>query len=131
MINEQLMQNYSKLRIIVKNLFEVEDSLLSTNIFSIFKRKDYDSYRSNILVLTKNLEFLELEIKNEDNSSALIELIDAIKFYINSLSRINDGLEKKSLAQPYSHTEYKRDLKSIDEAREFCAKAQEKIFLHN
>lgn len=129
MINEQLMQNYSKLRIIVKNLFEVEDSLLSTNIFSIFKRKDYDSYRSNILVLTKNLEFLELEIKNEDNSSALIELIDAIKIYINSLSRINDGLEKKSLAQPYSHKEYTSDLKSIHEAQELCAKAQEKIFL--
>ena len=130
-MNEKLMQNYSKLQIIVKNIFDVEDSLLSTNIFSIFKRKNYDSYGQNLVACLKHLEFLELEIKNEDKNSTLIELISAIKFYIDSLQKINNGLQKKSLAQTYSHSEYTRDLKSVDEARELCAKTQEKIFLRS
>ena len=114
---------------------EVEGELLSANIFSLFKKKDFGKYNSMFDALQIELTRIKLRMDsdfpnvNEDKLISLKSFADALFNYIQILKRISYGLSLKATRSgEYAHTTYTQELRSLDSARNIIADRQDAIF---
>jgi len=126
---------FSQINNVAHEVIKVEDELLSENIFSLFKKKDYEKY--NALFDTAQIELTRIKLRmdsdfpnvNEDKLILLKSFADALFNYIQILKRINYGLSLKATRRgEYTYRTYKKDLQSLDSARNIIADRQDAIF---
>ena len=116
------MEIYSDLQSIAKILFEVENIIIGTNIFNIFKKKNYDDYEARLRDCLIELQQYE-SIKGPPDSdidklNSLCELAVAMAKYNISLIAICVNLSLKSKGKEYARSIYLKDLREIDSDRE-------------
>ena len=99
------------------------------------KKKDYEKY--NALFDTAQIELTRIKLRmdsdfpnvNEDKLILLKSFADALFNYIQILKRINYGLSLKATRRgEYTYRTYKKDLQSLDSARNIIADRQDAIF---
>ena len=126
---------FSQINNVAHEVIKVEDELLSENIFSLFKKKDFGKYNSMFDALQIELTRIKLRMDsdfpnvNEDKLISLKSFADALFNYIQILKGINHGLSLKATRSgEYAHTTYTQELQSLDSARNIIADRQDAIF---
>ena len=127
------MAIYFDLQDIAKILFEVEKLMFDTNIFNIFKKKNYDDYEvrlKNCLIELQKYDVIEGPTNaNIDKLNSLCELAIAMATYNISLMAICMNLSLKSKGGEYTRALYLKDLREVDAGREILALKQETALL--
>ena len=125
---------FSQINNVAHEVIKVEDELLSENIFSLFKKKDYEKYNALFdaaqIELTKIKLTMGIDFPNvdEDKLTSLNSFADALFNYIQILKLINYGLSLKATRSgEYAYRTYKKDLQSLDSARNIIADRQDAI----
>ena len=116
------MEIYSDLQSIAKILFEIENIIIGTNIFNIFKKKKYENYEVRLRDCLVELQQYE-SINGPPNAdidklNSLCELAVAMAKYNISLIAICVNLSLKSKGEEYARSIYLKDLREIDSDRE-------------
>ena len=126
---------FSQINNVAHAAIKVEDELLSANIFSLFKKKDYGKYNAlfdaaqNELTRIKLMMGIDFPNVDEDKLISLKSFADALFNYIQILKGINHGLSLKATRSgEYAHTTYTQELQSLDSARNIIADRQDAIF---
>ena len=127
------LEIYSDLQSIAKILFEIENTIIGTNIFNIFKKKNYDDCEvrlKNCLVELQKYDVIEGPTNaNIDKLNSLCELAVAMATYNISLIAICMNLSLKSKGGEYIRASYLKDLREVDSGREILALKQEGALL--
>jgi hypothetical protein len=127
------LEIYSDLQSVAKILFEIENTIIGTNIFNIFKKKNYDDCEirlKNCLVELQKYDVIEGPANaNIDKLNSLCELAIAMATYNISLIAICMNLSLKSKGGEYTRALYLKDLREVDAGREILALKQETALL--
>ena len=127
------MEIYFDLQNIAKILFEIENLMIDTNIFNIFKKKNYDDCEvrlKNCLVELQKYDVIEGPTNaNIDKLNSLCELAVAMATYNISLIAICMNLSLKSKGGEYIRASYLKDLREVDSGREILSLKQESALL--
>ena len=127
------MEIYFDLQNITKILFEIENLMIDTNIFNIFKKKNYDDCEVRLkdcLVELQKYDVIEGPTNaNIDKLNSLCELAVAMAAYNISLIAICMNLSLKSKGGEYIRALYLKDLREVDEGRKILALKQETALL--
>ena len=119
---------FSQINNVAHEVIKVEDELLSENIFSLFKKKDYGKY--NTLLDTAQIELTRIKLMmgidfpnvDEDKLTSWKSVAEAQFKYIQILKGINHGLSLKATRSgEYAHKKYREDLQALDSARNIIA----------
>ena len=119
---------FSQINNVAHAAIKVEDELLSANIFSLFKKKDYGKYNAlfdaaqNELTRIKLMMGIDFPNVDEDKLTSWKSVAEAQFKYIQILKGINHGLSLKATRSgEYAHKKYREDLQALDSARNIIA----------
>ena len=122
---------YAELEDITKILFDTEDLIVHTSIFSIFKKKKFDDYEIILKDCLKELQLYDSIMgppnSDKDKLNSLCELAVAMATYCISLINICMNLSLKQEGGEYAHSSYLKDLREIDGNRKILALKMEYV----
>ena len=114
----------------LKIICDVESDTLNSNLLSLFKRKDFPGNESKLLVTRGKLIELQASLdahfgKSDGIDSVVIEsklYAQALTISTSKLLYINDRLHQKARGEPYSMTEYTKDVNEFKSLQhQYCA----------
>ena len=122
---------YTDLQGIAKILFDTENLIVHTSIFSVFKKKNFGDYEIKLKDCLKELQLYDsiMGPPNSDKNklNSLCGLAVAMATYNISLLTVCINLSIKQEGGEYTHSSYLKDLREVDGNRKILALKQENV----
>jgi hypothetical protein len=113
-------------------ILDIEDKALDSSLLSLFNRRNHAEFISELSQQISELQSVASDVQmstlSQSKLEALNQLIQALIGLATALSAVCEGLNAKTLSKPYSHAQYRADVKAVSSRKEACKLAQGQLF---
>jgi hypothetical protein len=113
-------------------ILEIEEKALDSSLLSLFNRRNHSEYISELKIKISELKSVAGDVQmstlSQSKVEALNQLIQELIGLATALSAVCEGLNAKALSKPYSHAQYRADVKAVSSRKEACKLAQGQLF---